>query len=255
LLASCIESFRRYVRVQHDDRLGAQQPVLGATERQHVDPGTRGDLAERDAEGGGGVPDPGAVHVQRHSETVHVVGDRPYFADGVDRPELRGLREADDEGLGAVLVAPAPGLPVDEGRGELAVRRRNGQQLEPAHPLRCAGLVGVDVSRLTRHDRAPTRHHRRQADDVAAGAVEDGKDLCLCSELGAYHLGQPGRVRIRSVGHLMAAVGRGDRRQDFGVHPRVVVARERTGGRIVEAHPASLPHRARAEVRVPRVEP
>ena len=61
---------------EHDDGLAAERAVLGAAEAQHVHAGVARERAQREAEGGRGVGDAGAVHVQLHAELVHVVGDR-----------------------------------------------------------------------------------------------------------------------------------------------------------------------------------
>ena len=59
--ASCSDCLRRYsnpsarARVEHHDRLGAEQPVLGAAEREEVDARSGRHLRQRDAERGGGV--------------------------------------------------------------------------------------------------------------------------------------------------------------------------------------------------------
>ena len=66
--------------------------------------------------------EPRPVHVEHHAALVRVIGDRPHLVDGVHGAELGGLRDAHRQRLRAVLVAPAPRLPVDQLRGELAVR-------------------------------------------------------------------------------------------------------------------------------------
>ena len=62
--------------VAEDDRLAEEEAVLGAAEGDDVDAGVGGELAERDAERGGGVGEAGAVDVEEHAELVGDVGDR-----------------------------------------------------------------------------------------------------------------------------------------------------------------------------------
>ena len=145
------------LRVQHDDRLGAEQAVLGAAEAQDVDAGIRRELAERHAERGGRVPDAGAVHVQGHAVGVREVGDRAHLGGRVQRAELGGLGDATRRaGCGAVLVVPAPRLGGDQLGGELAVGRRHREQLEAGHLLGGAALVGVDVRGAWSRRRRPS---------------------------------------------------------------------------------------------------
>jgi hypothetical protein len=64
---------------------------------------------------------------------------------GVDRAQLRRLREGDDARLDVVLVARAVEGRLD-GRGrELAVAHSDGDELAAREPLRRAALVHVDV--------------------------------------------------------------------------------------------------------------
>ena len=62
---------------QEHDGLAAEQPVLGAAERQHVDAAVGRDLAQAGAERGGGVQQPGAVDVQQQPVLVRRVGRAP----------------------------------------------------------------------------------------------------------------------------------------------------------------------------------
>ena len=95
--------------------------VLGGAEGDDVDAGIGGELAQRDAEGGGGVGDAGAVDVEVHPEPVGGVGDRAGLLERVDGAELGRLGDRDDARLDVVLVA-ALGLPARDVRGrQLAV--------------------------------------------------------------------------------------------------------------------------------------
>jgi hypothetical protein len=155
-----------------------------------------------------------------------VVGERPDLVDRVERAELGRLGDADRQWLRAVLVAPAPGLSVDEVGRELAVGRVDGQQLEPADALGCTALVGVDVRRRRIDDCTPSRHDAGQSHDVGARAVEDGVDLDLGPQEVAHGLDQPGGPVVLAVGRLVTDVGLRDRRQHLRMGPCVVVAGE-----------------------------
>ena len=147
-------------------------------------PDVAGERAQRQAEGCRGVrrcarrPCAGACR-----SACDVVGDRAELVDGVQRAELGGLRQRDDERLGAVLVAPAPRLAVDELGRELAVVGRHGQELDAGDPLGRAALVDVDVSGGCRDHGAPARQHRLQPDDVGSGAVEHRERLDAFAEV------------------------------------------------------------------------
>ncbi len=223
------------VRVEDHHDLAEQQPVLGAAVGDDVHARVGGEGAEREAEGGGGVGEPGAVDVDEHSALVGVVADRADLLGGVAGAELGALGDGDGERLGAVLVAPAPGLAVDQLGGELAVRGGDGEQLEAGHLLRGAALVHVDVGGLGGDDRAPAREQRLQRDHVGAGAVEDRVGLGALAEVAAEDVLEVGGVVVLAVGDLVAAVGQRDGGQDLGVDARVVVAGEAAHGGVVPA--------------------
>ena len=159
-------------RIEHHDRLRAERAVLRAAEADDVDAGVGGEGAQRQVQRRGGVRQPRTVHEDTHPALVRVVGDRTHLVGRVDGAELARLGDVDDERLRPVLVAPPPGFLGDEVGRELAVGRRDREQLDAAGLLRCAALVGVDVRRLCADDRSPAGQHRQQSDDVGAGAVE-----------------------------------------------------------------------------------
>ena len=123
--------------LQHDDGLGAQRAVLRAAERQHVDAGVRSASApQRHVERGRGVGEARAVDVHEQAARVRPVGERAELVDGVDGAELGRLRERHDLGLHVVLVADPPHRAVDELARELAVGRRDVEQLGAEQPAR-----------------------------------------------------------------------------------------------------------------------
>ena len=148
--------------------------------------------------------------------------------------ELGGLGDGDGQRLGAVLVAPAPGLPVDQLGGQLAVGGGDLQQLDAADPLRRAVFVHVDVRRRRADHGAPAGEQGLQRQHVGAGAVEDREAFDAGAEVPFHEHLQPGGVVVFAVGDLVALVGCGQGRQDFRVDARVVVGGEAPDGGVVE---------------------
>ena len=132
-----------------------------------------------------------------------------------------------------MLVAPAPGLPVDQLGRELAVGRGHGEQLEAAHPLGRAALVDVDVRALGAHHGAPAPVHRLQRDDVRARAVEHRERLGGRAEVLADDALQVLGVGVVAVGDLVPAVGQRERGKHLRVNAGVVVTGKAANIRVV----------------------
>ena len=124
-----------------------------------------------------------------------------------------------------MLVAEAGEPGAQELRCQLAVGRRHVHELGSGDPLRGAALVDVDVRRLRADHRLERPQHGREGRDVAAGTVEDRKHLNVAEQL-AQPPAQPGRPLVVAVGTRPALVGGGDRLEDGGVCPRIVVTGE-----------------------------
>jgi hypothetical protein len=154
---------------------------------------------------------------------VRLVGERPQLVRRVERAELRRLRDGHHAGLHDVLVAEPHELRGDEVRGELAVRRGDGEELEAAHPLGRAALVDVEVRALRADDALPWPQHRPQRDDVRRGAVEDEERLGVGAELVAQALAGARRHVVGAVGGRVPVVDGGDRGHDLGEDGGVVV--------------------------------
>jgi len=172
--------------------------------------------------------------VQHHAAFVGVLGDRADLGRRVERSELGGLGDADGERLRAVLVAPAPGLLVDECGSELAVGGIDGEQLEAGHPLGGAALIRVDVRGARRDDGAPARKHAGERGHIGPGAVEDREGFGGLAEVFLHDLLQLRRIHVFAVGDLVAAVGVGDGGEHFGVRSRVVVTGESAKGGVMK---------------------
>ena len=138
--------------------------------------------------------------------------------------------------------------PLHELGRQLAVGGRQVDELAAGEALRRAALVHVDVRRLGADDGLERTHHRGQRRDVAAGAVEDRERVDVAEDLAHALLQRQGPVVV-AVGGREAAVGRGDRRENGGVHARVVVAREEhqpaLASRRLRHAPAPAPARLR----------
>ena len=156
--ASCIpclrtnEVARGEVAAEEDDRLAAEQPVLGAAEGQHVDAAVGGDLAEAGPQARRGVGEPGAVDVQQQTGGVRGLGQRGRLGRRVHGAELGRLRDRDDPRLHVVLVADADDGAAHQLRRQLAVGGRQIDELAAGEALRRAALVHVDVRGLGADD-------------------------------------------------------------------------------------------------------
>ena len=124
------------------------------------------------------------------------LGQRPDLVGGVDGAELGRLRDRDDARLDCVLVAEAGEPRRDRSAVELAVGRRDGQQLHPGDPLGRPALVDVQVGGLGA-DHGLLTGERPEREDVGAGAVEDEERVGLGAEVVAQAL----RARRRSTRH------------------------------------------------------
>src|SRR4029079_2017048 len=158
--------------------------------------------------------------------------DRTDLIRRVQRTQLRALGDGDDLRHRPVLVVSAPGLAVDQLRRELAVRCGHSEQLEPAHALRRAAFVDVDVRAIGANDRTPSVGNRLKRNDVRAGSVEYRKYLRCRTEAIADDLLQVFGVHIIAVRALVPTVGQGQGGEHLGVYPRVVVACETANVRI-----------------------
>ena len=210
-----------------DHRLGTERTVLGAAEGEHVHPGGGAERTERDAEGGSGVGDPGAVEVDEQPVPVGPVGQGPDLFDGVARAQLRALGDGDDTGLDVVLVSHTGEHPLGQVGGELPVGAVHRHQLRSEEPLGGAALVDGDVGARCADDRFVGAEEGLEADHVGTGAVERQVDLGVRAELPAEQGDGLGRQRVGAVGRGVPDVGGHDGRHDLGMDAGPVVAGER----------------------------
>jgi len=225
LLAQVLEAVADGV-AEEDDGLGSERAVLRGAEGQHVHPCVAGHVAEFAAERCRGVREARAVHVQQQVAGVRGVCKRAQLRRRVDRAELAGLGDRHDAGLHGVLVADALDHRGDIAGRELAVRRRRGEQLEAAHPLRRAALVDRQVRGLRAHDSLPGLQASAQRRDVRAGPVENEERFAARPEPVAQQLGGARRPGVVAIRLRVVGVGLGDRGEDLGMDAGVVVRPE-----------------------------
>ena len=227
------------LRAEEDGGLGSEEAALGPSEGQDVDAAVRGELAQLETQSLRGVHQPGAVHVQEQPGLVRGLRQRRDLGGRVHGPQLGGLGDGHDPGLHVVLVAEPDEPGLQQFRRELAVRRRHVDELGAGDALRRPALVDVDVRRLRADHRLERPQHGREDGHVAAGPVEDGERLHVAQEL-AQTVAQALGPEVVSVGSSPAVVGGGDRREDGGVRPRVVVAGEEREWSVCAVHDATF---------------
>ena len=149
-------------------------PFLVAAERDDVGADVDGERAERHAEGGGGVGEPGAVDVQEHPHAVRLVGERAQLLDACRRSRPRSTRRPrrPAAGCGARRRAAPPTARIGSGV-ELAVRASAVSSLTPAQrsgaphsSTSMCGAVDADDGLVRARDGVDGEH-------VGRGAVED----------------------------------------------------------------------------------
>ena len=87
----------------------------------------------------------------------------------------------------------------DAGYGDLAVGRRDSEELAPNVLLRCAALRCVDVRGLGADHCLVWTHHALQAEHVGGCSAEDEENLRVFSQLRAH-------ARYGFIGVRIAAV-------------------------------------------------
>ena len=126
---------------------------------------------------------------------VRVVADRPDLLRRVAGAEFGALGDRDDGGLGAVLVAEALRLTVDQLGVSLPSGVGTVSSLRPRDLLGRAALVHVDVGGVGADHGAPSASVIACSDDdVGAGAVEDREGLGPLAEVAAEDL-----LQVRGV--------------------------------------------------------
>jgi hypothetical protein len=172
-------------RVEEDHRFTSEEADLGPAEGEDVDAGVDRHGAQREVERGGGVRDPGAVHVKQEAMRVGKIGEGPNFGRRVHGAVFARLRNRHDARLDVVLVADAAEPCRNGGDGQPAVRRRHAEELAAGEAFGGAAFVDVDVRQVGADHRLVGPHQRLNAEDVGAGAVEDEENVGGRPELRA----------------------------------------------------------------------
>ena len=133
-----------------------------------------------------------------------------------------------------MFVSPTPGFAINQVRRELAIKSGDGQQFERTHTLRGATLIHVDVGGSCADHGTPPRQHRGERDHIGSRAIERGERLRLAAKVALEDLVEAGGVDVIAIGAQVAVVCLGDRRENLGMDPRVVVRGEGMEVRIME---------------------
>ncbi len=240
-LAAPVE-IARQVRLEENDRLGGERPVLGGAQGHHVNAAFPGGLGRRAAQAHHGVGEARAVHVHRQSVRMRCCSERREFGERIDRAPFGGLGRADGGRL-HVMHAHLAGM--CDGRGQLRgpdfpVGGVEGQKLRAAGvELRRATLIGIDVGDPVTVDRAVGRGDRRQRQGVRRRAGGDRKYLHGSLEQLPGKRGEARRLSVVPVRMRATPVYPGQGLQDLGSHWRDGVAGEGASG-FRHAHPWSI---------------
>ena len=155
------------------------------------------------------------------------VAQRSDLVGGVQRAELRALRDADHTGLRVVLYTQMMRLLAELLRDQLGRGRGERQQFGAEHSLWCAGLVHRDVRPLGADDTVRWAQQSRERHDVRSSAVPHEVGLCSRPEEVAESRLRLKRPTIVAVGQRVAIVRRADRVHHRGVGAGGVVTGER----------------------------
>src|SRR5580658_6544031 len=164
-------------------RFSAENPILGATEREHIYAQITRSLAQRLAERHGGVGNARAIHVQVHVALVGKTGQGTYLFWLVNRAHLGALRNRNNAGLRVVLVANAMVGVADGIQRDLAVLMGQWNQLAAGVLLRRAAFVAVDVGIVAAQDRLKGLGQGLQTQNVGSRAVESEENCDAGSKM------------------------------------------------------------------------
>ncbi len=226
LLAAVVEVIGQGA-IEEQDRFAHGHAVLGAAEAQHIHPGLPGQLRWRAAQGGTGVGEACAIHVQVQPQLLAGGADRLELVGVVHRAHFGGLGDGHHAWLGVVDVLALEGHLADRLGGQLAVDAAGGEQLGAVgKELRRTALVGFDVGGLGADDAVIALAQRGQGQGVGGSAVEGEEHLAVGLEQLAEVLGGPFGPLIVAIGALVALVGLLHRGPGFGADAGIVVAGE-----------------------------
>ena len=154
--------------------------------------------------------------------------ERARFRRRVDRAAFRGLGDGQRARLHAVHVRLEPVEPRREIRGrDLRARAADQRKFRAAREeLRRAAFVALDVRFGVRQHRAPGRTQRRQRQRVGRRARRHGEYAHLACRRTSRTRRRAIRPAVRAVGERDAAVGGGDRVEDFAADRGRVVGFE-----------------------------
>lgn len=218
--------------LEEDDGFGGVHAVFGAAETQDVHPGAPGEVGRGDAvaggEGGGGVGEAGAIHVDGQAVGVGGGGEGGDLGAVVEGAPLGGLGEGEDAGFGVVEIGAFADKALDGGGGEFAVGAVAEEEFGAVgEKLGGAAFVGFDVGGLVTDDAVVTLAEGGEGEGVGGGAVEDKKDLGggMVEDVSDEVASAASPV-VGTVGGEAALVGGGEGGPSFGANAGGVVAGE-----------------------------
>ena len=230
-LFGAVVELLRELPVEEHHGLADVDAVLGSAEAQDIDARLPGDLAGSDAERRHGVGEPRAVHVELELVLLRHRADRAELRRGVERADLRRLRDGDHGGLGIMDVrAPFHRLLDARGRQPAVLARELEQLGAVAEELRRAALIGLDVGHAVAEDAVVALCGMGERERVRRGAVEDEEHLARRLEDLADRVRRPAGPLVVAVGGDMMGVGFGEGGPSFGRDAGVVVGGEMSVG-------------------------
>ena len=172
--------------------------------------------------------------MQKQAVLVSHVSDCANLGSRIKRAHFGGVSDAHHTRLRAVNHTHVKDLTLNKFRRQLAVFGGNCPQLETSHFLWCATFIRVNVGGVCTNHGFPAFCASLQRNHVGTGAIEDRKSLGVLTKLSAHQLLQTLSNAVFAIGNLVTRVHLGHRRQNLGMHPRIVIARE--GARVYCAH-------------------
>ena len=216
--------------VEEHDGLGGEHAVLGAAKAQHVHtraPGQVGGAHALRGQGGDGVGEARAIHVQGQPVPARHGAEGADFTGLVERAEFRGLGERERARVRVMHAVAAPGRLLDGGRGEFAVGARQRHDLGAAREkFGRAAFIHLQVRGLMAQDALVAAAESGEREGVGGGAVEDEENLAVCFKYFSHLRARLGGPRVVTVPRGAAGVGGGERGHGLGADPGGVVAGE-----------------------------
>ncbi len=155
--------------------------------------------------------------------------ERSHLFASIDGPALGRLGDRHDARLHRVLVANTAHCLLQHRGGQLAIGRRQVDQLASGQQLRRAAFIEVDVRRLGADDRVEGPCHGAQREHIGAGAIPDQERLGIVAELRPEPRQSALRPRVCPIWQCRTFVAGLARGEDGRMHRRRIVACKAAG--------------------------